>query len=362
MAVKWLEIHVSVFGNSSSDGVLLVTIKFLPAHGTAMAMITLYLHFLLLSSLLCGGLLAFRLQPVQQRFPVQLRSLRPGLVDGSLEPLRASSSPISQVFDKEKAFGSDSSLSTTEDDEMQDVHLNPKQMTYVVLTSIFVTCLIIADVVGVKLFQIPLPFEIFGFKSVEHSCGMLTFPITFVLGDIINEYYGSRAAKNTVYIGLAMSILVFTVMNAAQALPYLDKPFNVSPEAFDTIFGSAKLMYVASVSAYFVGSLADIYLFQVIKRATNGKLLWLRATGSTVISQLLDSFVVSYIAFSLGKTLTGQIPASPTEIIQIACTGYGLKFFLSTLITPLLYVIKGILTQEGMKPLPVGKEEDGKPF
>jgi uncharacterized PurR-regulated membrane protein YhhQ (DUF165 family) len=104
--------------------------------------------------------------------------------------------------------------------------LSIHQFIYVILTSTFITCLIIADVIGVKIFEIPLPFEIFGYKSIEHTCGMITFPVTFLLGDVINEYYGARATKQTVYIGLIMSILVFIVMNIAQVLPFLDKPFN----------------------------------------------------------------------------------------------------------------------------------------
>lgn len=160
--------------------------------------------------------------------------------------------------------------------------LSPQQLVYVVLTCIFVSSLLIADIVGVKLFEIPLPFEIFGHKSIEHSCGVLIFPITFLLGDVINEYFGPKAATRTVYIGLAMSMFVFLVINLAQALPYLDKPFNVSKESFDTIFGSAKLIYFASVTAYFIGSLSDIYIFGVIKRYTKGRFLWLRAVGGFV--------------------------------------------------------------------------------
>ena len=150
--------------------------------------------------------------------------------------------------------------------------LSIHQFVYLFLTCTFITCLIVADVVGVKIFEVKLPFSIFGFKYIEHTCGMLTFPITFLLGDIINEYYGPKATKTTVYIGLIMSILVFGVMNLAQALPYLDKPFNgnilnfiyelilnsnvcfsvlcfclVTPDAFNMVFGSAKLMYVASI-------------------------------------------------------------------------------------------------------------------
>ena len=232
--------------------------------------------------------------------------------------------------------------------------LTSQQELYVYLTSIFVTCLIVADVIGVKIFELKFPFSIFGHKTVEHTCGMLTFPITFLLGDIINEYYGPKATKKTVYIGLAMSVLVFIVMNIAQMLPYLNKPFNVTPEAFNMIFGSAKLMYVASISAYLFGQLMDIWLFGVIKRITKGKLLWLRATGSTLISQLLDSFVVSYVAFSLGKSLTNQTPATLTEVWNIAITGYGLKFVISFLITPILYALRHVMHSHfKLEPLPV---------
>ena len=143
-------------------------------------------------------------------------------------------------------------------------------------------------------------------------------------------------------------------MNIAQALPYLDKPFNVSKMAFDMIFGSAKIMYLASLTAYLIGSLADIWLFGVIKRFTKGKYLWLRATGSTLISQLLDSFVVSYIAYRGGKKWTGQIPATMKEVLNISITGYGLKFFIAGMITPLLYLLRKICIEHfQLEPVPV---------
>eukprot|EP00981_Chlorochromonas_danica_P000635 scaffold143_cov173-Ochromonas_danica.AAC.11 len=203
--------------------------------------------------------------------------------------------------------------------------LSIHQLIYVILTATFVTCLIVADVIGVKIFELKLPFPILGHTSVEHTCGMLTFPITFLLGDVINEYYGPA----------------------------------ITPAAFNMIFGSAKLMYVASISAYLIGQMLDIWLFGVIKRLTKGKFLWLRATGSTVISQLIDSFVVSYIAFSFGKTVTNQVPATMKEVLNIAITGYGLKFVLAGLITPLLYVVRNFLHDRfGFEPLPVDYQED----
>ena len=125
------------------------------------------------------------------------------------------------------------------------------------------------------------------------------------------------------------------------------------------IFGSAKLMYVASILAYLAGQLSDIWLFGVIKKLTKGNYLWLRATGSTIISQMLDSFVVSYIAFSFGKKVTNQVPATLAEVFNIAITGYSLKFVIAGLITPILYLIRNILHDKfGFEPLPVDYEED----
>ena len=143
-----------------------------------------------------------------------------------------------------------------------------------------------------------------------------------------------------------MSILVFIVMNIAQALPYLNKPFNVTAESFNMIFSSAKLMYIASTIAYLVGQLMDIYIFGIIKKMTKGKFLWLRATGSTLISQLIDSFIVSYIAFNFGKSLTNQVPATLSEVLNIAITGYVLKFFIASLLTPVLYLLRIILHEK----------------
>ena len=99
--------------------------------------------------------------------------------------------------------------------------MNTQQNVYLFLSNWFVVCLIAADVIGVKIFNV----NVLG-HEIHHTCGMISFPITFLLSDIINEYYGPAATKKTVYLGLIMSIFVFGVINVAQALPYLDKAFN----------------------------------------------------------------------------------------------------------------------------------------
>ena len=203
--------------------------------------------------------------------------------------------------------------------------LSAPQKMYLWLAMVFVASLLVADIVGVKLFRIPLPFTVFGFDAIEHTCGMITFPITFLLTDLVNEYYGPRAARRLTYIGFAAATYVFIILNIAQALPYLDAPYNVSPAAFNSIFGSAKIMYVASLSAYLVGQMSDIAIFGMLKRATGDRLIWLRATGSTLISQFIDSFIVSYLAFSLGREIfpDPSSPAAPISgVTAIASTNF----------------------------------------
>jgi len=224
------------------------------------------------------------------------------------------------------------------------------QLVYLWLTSVCITSLLIADIAGVKLFQI----HIFGL-TVQHTCGMLTFPITFLLNDLINEYYGPKAARRVIWIGLAMGFFVFIVNNIALAMPHWDVPFNINPNSYSDVFANSRVLYVASLAAYLVGSLADITVFGWLKRLTGGRLVWLRATGSTVISQFIDSFIVTWLAFSVGRALfpTDAAPMPFNEVLKTAATGYILKFVLAIALTPVIYLGRRIMTNQfGLRPLP----------
>lgn len=222
--------------------------------------------------------------------------------------------------------------------------LTKQQQVYFFLSSIFLTCLFLSDIISVKIFSIKfiIPF-IKKNIIINHTCGMLTFPITFLLGDIINEYYGEYATKFLVYIGLIMSLFIYFIIELSISLPFLNVIYNVTPTNFNSIFGNAKIMYLASILAYLIGQLIDINLFKFLKKLTKNKFLWLRATGSTIISQLIDSFIVTYLSFSLGKVLMNETPASKYEIISMALNGYILKFCIATLLTPFLYLLRYIL-------------------
>lgn len=217
--------------------------------------------------------------------------------------------------------------------------LSVQQQVYFWLTAVFVTCLVMANVLGVKLFSFNTGFTMGdGPFRIEHTVGMLPFPITFLLTDLLNEYYGAKAARRVTYVGFAMALLAFLLISVARRMPTLEGiPGTADSASFEVVFGSATLMYLASLVAFVLGSLLDIFVFGVFKNLTHGKLIWLRATGSTVISQLFDSFIVTWLFFWMFPILLGKDHATWEFVLKTAATGYVLKFFIAVGMTPVIY-------------------------
>lgn len=227
---------------------------------------------------------------------------------------------------------------------------------YVWLSGVFITSLLMADITGSKFFHFDLftlRLPILGpYNFVTHSVGMLSFPITFLLTDLVNEYYGKRGARQLTYLGLCMSGLAFVVIFAARRAPASDIS-PVSQPAFDAVFAMSNRLYIASLTAYFVGQMADIWLFGLIKRRTGGRLVWLRSTGSTIVSQAIDSFLVTAILFASTMNPKTSAPYTWHEILETAATGYILKFLIAIALTPLIYLGRWILKAKcGMTPMP----------
>lgn len=222
------------------------------------------------------------------------------------------------------------------------------QRLYLWLSGIFVTCLLVADIIGGKLFELDLAW--LGTKVV-HSVGNLAFPITFVLTDIVNEFYGKRAARQLTYLGLGMAALSFGLIYVARLMPTA----AISPlraETFDAVFGVSNRVYVASLVAYLVGQLLDITVFGVFKRLTKGRMVWLRATGSTLISQAVDTLLVTFILFGNTPHADGS-PRGLEELFTLAGTGYVLKFAIAVALTPIIYLLRWqIRTRVGLQPQP----------
>lgn len=140
------------------------------------------------------------------------------------------------------------------------------QRLYLWLSGLFVTCLLVADITGGKLFELPLPFG----GTLVHSVGNLAFPVTFLVTDLVNEFYGKRAARHLTFLGLAMAALSFGILFVARKLP-TSGASGISAESFDAVFAMSNRLYVASLTAYLVGQLTDITVFGYFKRISRGR-------------------------------------------------------------------------------------------
>lgn len=243
----------------------------------------------------------------------------------------------------------------TVEDPAQPHALSVQQQVYLWLSGVFVTCFLVANVIGVKLFSFEVP--LLGNLKVEHTVGMLPFPVTFLLTDLLNEYFGKRAARRVTYVAFAMGFLAFVFFSVGRVMPIKTGiPGTATQEAFDNIFGSATLMYIASLGAFLIGSLLDIWLFSTFKRWTGGRMIWLRATGSTVVSQLVDSFAVTFLFFMILPALLGNETAGTGFIVTTALTGYVLKFVIAVALTPGIYLGRWLLSSLfGLRSIPASR-------
>lgn len=220
------------------------------------------------------------------------------------------------------------------------------------LTGGFVTCLLIANLTGSKFFFLPLFTLPNGFEFVHHSVGMISFPVVFLLTDLVNEYYGARETRRMTWLAAGMSLLASGIVFLARAIP-VDANSPVSQPAFDEVFGQSNRLLIASLAAFLLGQICDIWVFSRLKRATRGRMVWLRATGSTVVSQALDSFVVTLVLFwGTVRPEDGAVWTLP-QILAVGATGYVLKFCLALALTPFVYLGRWIVRARfGLTPMP----------
>lgn len=222
--------------------------------------------------------------------------------------------------------------------------LDNRARLFVVLAGVFCTALVVGDIIGVKLFEVHL-----GPIVSVMSVGILLFPVTFVLTDTLNEFYGKKAARFVTWLGLGMAIFAFTFIHLALRLEWA--PFTRAPDyrgavegSFNNIFGGSQRILLASMVAYVIGQFSDIALFHLLKRLTHNRLLWLRATGSTVVSQLIDTLVFQLVAW------WGVVPAE--LILGIVGTSYVVKLLVAVGLTPIIYALHALVERWlGMKPV-----------
>lgn len=222
---------------------------------------------------------------------------------------------------------------------------------FLVLTAFFVANALIAECIGGKLFSLeallgidPVNFTLFGETGLSYAltAGVILWPLEFVLTDVVNEYFGIKAVKRISYIAVGLIAYAFIMFYLSMGLPptdywlssQVDKGVPNMDAAFGAIFGQGMWIIVGSLVAFVVSQLVDVMVFRKIKQRTGERMVWLRATGSTVISQLVDSFIVLFIAFKIGNDWSWQL------VLAICLMNYSYKLVMAFVLTPLIYLLR----------------------
>ncbi len=230
------------------------------------------------------------------------------------------------------------------------------QYLFVFLTGIFLTNALLAEFVGVKIFSAekllnipPANWQLLDdwVLSFNLTAGVILWPVVFVTTDLINEYFGPKGVKHISYLTIGCIGMAFLLVWVITLLPpanfWLEvndtdnqgRPFNID-FAFNKIFLQGLGIIIGSMIAFFIGQVLDAYVFMGIKKMTGDGKLWLRATGSTLISQFVDSFVVLFVAFYFLAPEKYQWSAS--QVVSVGFINYVYKFTVAILLTPLIYL------------------------
>ncbi|MFZ9587273.1 MAG: queuosine precursor transporter [Crocinitomicaceae bacterium] len=207
---------------------------------------------------------------------------------------------------------------------------------FIILAGLFITNAVTAELISNKLIQIPIEFNFFGnhIGPFATIVGILPWPIVFLLTDLMNEFYGQKAVRKLSWITAGLIAYCFIIVGISLAIPaYEIKGSDLADNAsYLKVFGQSQMIIVGSICAFLVSQLLDAFLFDKIKQKTGNRFIWLRSTGSTVLSQLIDSYIVLYVGFVLpGKMTFGTY-------MSIAPTNYVLKLFIAVGLTPLIYL------------------------
>jgi uncharacterized PurR-regulated membrane protein YhhQ (DUF165 family) len=244
--------------------------------------------------------------------------------------------------------------------------LNKETRLFIVLGGFFVANAIIAEFIGVKIFSLEKTLgikqahlDLFGKDGLSFNltAGVLLWPVVFVMTDVINEYFGRKGVRLLSFLAAGLISYAFIMCFLAIHLTPADfwPTSHIKPglsedaqtairtgvgdynAAFKLVFGQGLWIIIGSLVAFLVGQIIDVFVFHRIKRATGEKAIWLRATGSTLVSQFIDSFVVLIIAFYIGADWTLSL------VLAIGVVNYIYKFVMAIVLTPVIYLAHWII-------------------
>jgi queuosine precursor transporter len=223
---------------------------------------------------------------------------------------------------------------------------------FIILGGFFIANALIAEVIGVKIFSLektlgfePFSFTLLGEKGLGFSltAGVLLWPVVFIMTDIINEYYGPKGVRLLSFLAIGLIAYAFIAFTGAIALtppgwwPGSNKNVPDLQNAYTAVLGQSNWIIVGSLVAFLVGQVVDVLIFHRIKKMTGEKRIWLRSTGSTLVSQLIDSYIVLIIAFNIGADW------SIGKVLAIGTVNYIYKFLMAIILTPVIYLVHNII-------------------
>lgn len=240
---------------------------------------------------------------------------------------------------------------------IKEFYENKVNRLFLFLGGFFITNALIAEFVGVKIFSLektlgfsPFNWEIFGVDGLGFNltCGVVLWPVVFIMTDVINEYYGEKGVKLLSYMTIGLILYAFLMVYLSIYLAPNDWWANESgldssggiadmDIAFQKIFGQGLWIIFGSLIAFLVGQIIDVFTFHKIKSYTGEKKVWLRATGSTLVSQFIDSFVVLIVAFYIGADW------DLVRVLAIGLVNYMYKFIVAIGLTPMIYLAHNMI-------------------
>lgn len=201
-----------------------------------------------------------------------------------------------------------------------------KNLWFGIIVALFVMTLIVSNIASVKLFSL-----VFG--DIVIDGGTILFPLSYIIGDIVTEVYGFKRAKQLIGIGFVMLIITTLILSIVQYLPPADG-WSLQ-KSYEDIFGLVPRIVIGSLCGYLVGEITNSYIMASLKNTTNGKFLFVRTIGSTLVGALIDTVVFSTIAFA-GVVQTNTL-------LSLIFTVYGIKVLIEVLVTPITYRVVSFL-------------------
>lgn len=211
-----------------------------------------------------------------------------------------------------------------------------KDIVFSILGGFFLTNAILAEIIGGKLIFVGDPsWRVGPFGPFIMSVGVIPWPVVFVATDLINEYFGRRGVRRLTFLAVGMILYAFGIIwltMQVSAIPLDENGKGVDNASYNRVLGQSLYIIAGSITAFLVSQIIDVLIFHAFRKRTGKALIWLRATGSTVISQMFDSVIVLYIGLALPRQWDLSTFAS------VAVTNYSVKLLIALAMTPLIYL------------------------